>query len=546
MKKKAKKFFKYFMFLLALLVVLTGAFFAILYFSPGSSILGYQYVQFEETIAKELSQSELGSQGVNSLKIEGGSVEVVISPNTESENIKISYTQKVRGFAKTTNSVATLKTGYALSQFEEHTSDYTSAVISIVEPSGALVSSTSIVHVYLPQSYKVPILYCKSSKNISYFAKTSQTVDDKTTEYATNVEDMYFYTQGSGKISLSCDNGKKIGLKTERGDVVLSGTTFSAEKIKFDTDSGKFDFYSDGNSILNLSDKLEIMSYGKKGVKINIDTLNGNLVVNCNGGEYKIGTIGSDAQKSVTLNASNSKFTFGTVNGSISLQNGGDTGKNVFIATTINNLSTTNNTFEVGSGSVTINKLVGTSSLSSTSGNLYVGEIDLDSSIYALSDSGEINLTYQESRTSKLNTSVNVFSKTGDIYLNNISGLLKVNILSKSEKAKLDIVFTAVCNVDDNVIKAEDRDVSMTLKGFTDDFKLRALTTTKALFDTKIDQSQVSNNDRDYLLGDNGYKDYVYQYRCFYSLDESMSNIGSYAKLMVSTSGVIRMFADFS
>ena len=511
MKKKIKKFFVYFMFLLLVPIILAGAFFAILYFFQGTSILGYEYVNFEETIVKEFSPSDLSVALVNSVKIAGSSTKVIIEPNQESGVVELVYTQQVRGFTKSNFANAYVTSEYSVVEFEDSTGTFKSLDINITEPSGLLVSSGSVVRLKMPEEYYVSMIYCKNSKDIEFYSSIKVETEEISKTYSIGSDNVYLSTSGSSKITLVGSGVKTYNLKTENGNVVLSnGENFSAEKIKFETKTGEFNFSSNGTSKLELSSGLEVVSFDNKGAKVKIDTLLGDLTVNSTGGNFTIGTVGIEGTpNNVILNSTNSTFTFGSVYGLVSLQNGGAKSANNFVANSIVNGTTNGNTFEVGSGSVNISSLFGKSTFSSTSGKIYVGEIDKNSSVYALSESGEINLTYEENKSSIKSTTVNIFTNTGNIYLKNISGLLKVNVLSDSKNAKLDIVFTAVCNdesnVEENVIKAKDRDVSMTLKGFTDDFKFRYLTTTKPFFDTKILQSQVSGG-QEYLLNKEPYK----------------------------------------
>lgn len=553
MKKKIKKFFVYFMFLLLVPIILAGAFFAILYFFQGTSILGYEYVNFEETIVKEFSPSDLSVALVNSVKIAGSSTKVIIEPNQESGVVELVYTQQVRGFTKSNFANAYVTSEYSVVEFEDSTGTFKSLDINITEPSGLLVSSGSVVRLKMPEEYYVSMIYCKNSKDIEFYSSIKVETEEISKTYSIGSDNVYLSTSGSSKITLVGSGVKTYNLKTENGNVVLSnGENFSAEKIKFETKTGEFNFSSNGTSKLELSSGLEVVSFDNKGAKVKIDTLLGDLTVNSTGGNFTIGTVGIEGTpNNVILNSTNSTFTFGSVYGLVSLQNGGAKSANNFVANSIVNGTTNGNTFEVGSGSVNISSLFGKSTFSSTSGKIYVGEIDKNSSVYALSESGEINLTYEENKSSIKSTTVNIFTNTGNIYLKNISGLLKVNVLSDSKNAKLDIVFTAVCNdesnVEENVIKAKDRDVSMTLKGFTDDFKFRYLTTTKPFFDTKILQSQVSGG-QEYLLNKEPYKNnYSYQYRCGYKDGIATSIINAnYGKLLVSTSGTARMFVSFT
>ena len=134
MKKGTKNFFKYLLIMFLLLVILAIVFFAVLYFFPGTCILGYKYVQYEETVEQEFSQTDLASKYVNSLKILGNTAKVVIEPNVTSDKIVLSYSQNVRGFARETNSQISLDTNVLSAQYEDHTGEYKSLVISTTEP----------------------------------------------------------------------------------------------------------------------------------------------------------------------------------------------------------------------------------------------------------------------------------------------------------------------------------------------------------------------------------------------------------------------------
>ncbi len=541
------------MFLLLVPIVLAGAFFAVLYFFQGTSILGYEYVNYEETIIKEFSPSDLSVALVNSIKIAGSSTKIVIEPNEQSSVIELVYNQQVRGFTKSNFANAYITSEYSVDEFEDVSATYKSLAINIIEPSGLLVSSGSIVRLKMPEEYYVSMIYCKNAKDIEFYSSKNVETEEVSKTYKINTNNVYLSTSGSSKVTLFGNGAKVYNVKTEKGNVFLSnGETFSAEKLKFETKTGELNFSSNGNALLELTNGLEVVSFDKKGAKVNIDTLLGNLTVNSTGGNFTFGSIGEyGSQKGVTLNSTNSTYNFGQVYGFVSLQNGGGKSENKIVADTILNATTTGNNFEVGSGSVNISNLTGNSTFSSSSGRIYVSKIDKNSSVYALSESGEINLTYQENKSSIKSTTIDIFTNTGNVFLKNISGLLKVNILSDSQNAKLDIVFTAVCNdesnIEENVIKAKNRDVTMTLKGFTDDFKFRYLTTTKPFFDTKILQSQVSGG-QEYLLNKAPYKDnYSYQYRCGYEDGIATAIINAnYGKLLVSTSGTARMFVSFT
>ncbi len=556
MNKKAKKIFIYFLFLLAVPIVLACVFFAVLYFAPGSIILGYKYVNFEEVVVQSFKQSDLSVKLVNSIRLIGNKAKIVVVPNTESEDVVVVYQQKVSGFTRENSIDANINFDYSVVYYEDHTEEYPSGckglLCTVIEPTGLFVSSGSTVYLKLPESYNLPILYCSSSQDISYTAKTIKKVEDVETTYKTNIGGVYFATQGSAKITFNCDSGSKLNFKTENGNVEFASNTFSGEKIKFDTKTGQFKFATSGNTSLTLTDKLEILSYDDKGAKLNLDVLDGNLTVNSTSGEYKINTIGSsEAQKSVILNSTNSKFEFGTVNGFVSLQNNGDERANSFKAITINNTTSQSNSFEVGKGYVNIEELIGNSRLISSSGKLYIAKIEKNSSVYAFSDTGTIDLTYESSNVPIKETAVNVFSKTGNVNLYNISGLLDVEILSSSKDSTLNIVFTAICNdnsgIKDNIIDAKDRDVEVTLKGFSDYFKFRFLTTVEPTFSDIFKDSQYPptriTSGSEYLLGQEVYKGYSYQYRCNYGDGVSQTVYNTYAKLLISTTNSIKMFS---
>ena len=557
MKQGVKRFFIYLFVLVAIFVACILVCFAIMYFSPGTEILGYQYVLYNQQLTKSITPTELSSENVNSIKFSSTSGNIDIRPNGQSENIEIIYNQSVSGITRSINADYVFDYDFKEEAYEENNLTYSSVIISIEEPTGWTINSSSSITILIPSDEIYSIIFAESGTgNISYHESVSNEED----VYNITTSNLYLYTGSYGSISINTlsSTGESISqidnynLKTENGEVTLNSTYISADNINFKTNSGRLNFTnSDNDATLYLTSGLNIEASGNP--TININKLDGNLNIVSNDGSFTFNSLGSaESQKSYLLNFANAEFNVTNLYGFISLLGiGEELENNIQISSLSNSLGNTN-IFHIGKGSLLINNLVGDTSISSTSGRIEVNNVDIYTSIYAYSDSGEINVNYNAHPFSVDNTSIDIFSNTGNINLSNISGRLKVDVLENSASASLNVIFSAVSKQNaedfDNIIEARDRNVSITLRGVTNDFRFRLLSTSNVQFSDNIRgiSSRIESNDNDSLLGGAEYSNYLNQYRIGYEKGLASAEIERFGRLLINTTNSIFLYAQNS
>ena len=117
--------------------------FAILFFSPGTEILGYEYVRLTNSTEKSIEVTDLSVQNVHSFKIVTNNGNVNIRPNSQTEEVKILYNQNVSGITRSITSDYSLKVDYSNELFSENQGEHKTLVVDITEPSGYTIKSNS-------------------------------------------------------------------------------------------------------------------------------------------------------------------------------------------------------------------------------------------------------------------------------------------------------------------------------------------------------------------------------------------------------------------
>lgn len=556
MKKFFKKFFIYLAFIIGILLVAVLGCLAFMYFSPGTPILGYEYVLYtNKTKTSYTSSTPLSISGVQAIEIITEMTDVYIAPNTTSDEILVSHSEGLSGFCKSLNSDLKLTTKIVSKSFEEgkDTDIYKTFSINIDEPNGWIAKSNSYVYVYIPEELTINTIYVKSNgANIQYKSEVTFEEDDPDNE-GQKIEktkvlecvNLYLKTGDYGKLNIDTKNGiENYYLQTDLGKADFSDvTTISASTIKFETNSGMFSLTNaETTATLSLSKTLEIISYDMYvGPTIKIDNLYGDLKVTANNGTYKINQIGSSGvYKTVAMTMNKGYVDFNNVYGYVSiLSEGSDIENKVSIKNLEYNGAT--NTIESGAGYINIGNLNGNASFDATSGYIKVGNATVNSNIYAYSTSGSIDIAYVGSTADNKDTNLIVLTKTGGINLKNISCSLDVQVLSNSN-SKLDISFTAV-SYNDNTIDAKNRKVNIILKGVSDSLQSRILCTKEvSIAENTAGQLISSVNDQDYIVNLPNYTDYTKAYRLGYTKDDTNYNTNAYdrwGKILLKTTGSV-------
>ncbi|MBQ3214249.1 MAG: DUF4097 family beta strand repeat protein [Clostridia bacterium] len=564
--KAWKKILIYLAFIIGILLALVLICFAVMYFSPGTSILGYEYILYNKKVTNEYTISSIPSiSGIQAVEIITEESDIYIYPNTQENVLKVYHNQGLSGFVKSVNADLNMDISIQTKSFEESLVSYKTFCLNLNEPNGWVAKSNAAVYVYLPNNISPSTVYARSnSGNIYYVSENIEEIEvegqKQTKTHTLNCTNLYMKTGNYGKLSI--DNKHNISnyyLKTSRGKVSFYDVTaISANTVKFETDSGLFDLRNaNGDAKLTLSNKLEIRSYGDyAGPSVYINKLVGDLYVDADNGLYNIGTVGSyGVYKKVAMTINSSKINIGTVYGEVSiLGQGNNISNEIYVGNHYydpEHISITS-VYENGSAPVTIENLDAHASFDSTSGSINIKTATNKSNIYAYSNSGSISVKYVSSEEDHPETKLTILTKTGNVNLNNVSCLFEVHVLENSSSSSLNIVLDAVAYkqesgvVYDNIINAKNRKVNLTLEGVSDNLQFRIVSTNEVKIaegtvgqniSYKYDADGVVNND--YLLETPGYEDFGYCYRIGYNKGNENYNSNAFdkwGKLLITTS----------
>ena len=133
MNKKGK-FFIYLSVFIASILLLVGGCFAIMFFSPGTEILGYEYIMLTQSESRTLTPSDY--YGVEAIKITSDISKISVYPNKNANELVINYNKDISGYVKSVNAEAkiSLKTQNQMFAIEKDVSkEYSTLVVKISE-----------------------------------------------------------------------------------------------------------------------------------------------------------------------------------------------------------------------------------------------------------------------------------------------------------------------------------------------------------------------------------------------------------------------------
>ncbi len=550
---KKKKFFVYLSVFFLIILAIVGGCFAIMFLSPGTEILGYEYILLNQKKTVTLSSADIN--GVQAIKITSDLSSISIYPST-TDDITITYNQNISGYVKSVNadySISTKTQNQYYSVYSDSTEELTTMVIKISEPKGWLSYEESNIRVAIPQTAYEAIYASCSKSNVTLTA--SQTYVDSETQVETpkNISCKHLFLQSAsdGNVTVAPNSTfKTFNFQTEYGTAKISGQKeLSAEQIIFSTISGEFDFYNNGEGSLTLSEGMFVNATGSPTVKF--CDINSNISISTKGGNFSLGNIGQEESPcEVRVLSNGANFSISSLYGQI-LSEGADGQSNNISINYLNSSTNDFSTIHSGAGNITINTLNSNASLTSTSGNITIYEVSIDSSIYAYSSSGSVNINYIASETFHNGTFLQVFTKAGNVKLQNISCKLELSVLNDSPQKSCEVSFTAICNSTDgtaltNKIDAPSRDVELTFISSGSGLSSRMLTTTEVFFDSSMSRlwtkvkTETTSRDIDSILNQTQYKDYSNQYRLFYddptTATEGNIDYSGYGILLIKSS----------
>lgn len=528
MKKGYKLFLTYFFTLILILVAIVIISLCILYFFPGTNILGYKYIVYSDTLSEEIGVNQLNFNNAKSFKVEADNGNVVVRPNSQSSStIEINYKRSLSGVCKEVDSKVEFSYDFYYIEYQKGDLSDT-LILNVQEPTGPFINSSSIIEVLLPPSFYFNNINieCNNGK-ITFYEKTN--VEE--VDYFLTCKNLILNSGNNGQIFLenfqSTEENFHITnylIQTENGTATISNSTsLYAYNFVFNSKRGSLNFTNSSNDATLYVNNFSVDESLSNSPTININKLIGNLDISAYGGSYNFSSLGSEgSDNTFTFNVKNANVNVGTSFGSFSLLGSGNDISNKIYIDSLSTIAIDNNNFKIGSGVLNINDIDANVYASSTSGSISLKQIDPDHNVYVASDSGSINVDYKSSVVAYNTTEIIVITNTGNVNLSNLSGKLKLDILKNNSNALLNISFNAITNynTDNSIINAKNRKVSITLKGINRDLAFRLLTT--CLVSSSAGVTELAEkNDSDYLLSDGSYVDYIYQYRVRYSKNDN-------------------------
>ena len=530
--KGVKNFWIWFGIIVLVCLLLLGACFGIMYLKPGTSLLGLKYisVQTKQTFVYS-SSSDYSLEEVDSIYIRTDRSNIKFSLGRFNNFMEVIYENNYGGFSRSDGSStytdSIVNSGYNRTLNIITEENYTD-----------LVSGESTINVLLPKNYNF-------SKITAITGTGSINFCSKNDDYAISIGEIALSTGKYGDINMGqTGNVSNLTFNTYIGSVVFSGISeISANKIEFNTASGSFLLDEKEETQLSTTNGFVVSSTGKANVKIS--KLLSSLRLNAVAGSYSFDSIGDEGEdREVIVNADNINFSAGKIYGYVSfLDRNSYYVKNII---SINELISTTDepsSFIVGEGYLGISKIDTNLSASSTKGNISLNNINPQNSIYVFSESGDIYVKYRRSELSVNTTTTKVLSKTGNVNLENISGVLYLEILSPSENKTLNVSFNALCGNKEDKIISKDRTPVLIWQGNSDDLICSMFAKGRASFVTQsgapsIFGSEVTSEDFfEYML--NEYPTYSHQYRVGYQ--KGSLQYASAGKLFVDGSKDIRV-----
>lgn len=536
--KTFKKFLIWLAIAVGILIAIVLGIFAFMYFAPGNSVLGYEYVLTNDKTSKTFNSStELSVGSINALEIQTTASDIYILPNTQSGELKIEKNLNFSGLAKSVNARLNVLETIENKSFEEKENEYSTFRILVDEPTGWVSANNSYILVRVPTNININTIYAKSNGGDVFYVSNS---DDAVLK----CDDLYLKTSGSGVIDIN--NSQQISnyyLTSGDGRVKFSqNDTITCEQIKFYTNRGTFNMTNPSNSaVLNVNNFSVYSTEAKIGPQIIINKLNGNLNVEAQNGYYKINEIGSFSNsKVVALTLTKSNINFGNVYGFVSLlSNSGKPENNVSISN-LTYADALTHTFEIGKGNLNISSLTGNIAVNASSGAVDIAQATATSNIYAYTTSGNVSINYAQSAENNKLTTLKVITHTGNVNLSNVSCGVQVKIMENSANSALNLGFCAKATVE-SVVEAKNRKVNVTVTTLENRLRFRILSTKAVQFLGPKIGEDILSGDHDYLLETVGYENFAYSYRIGYVKDESVgthyenNSFNMWGKLLVYT-----------
>ena len=541
-----KSFLLYFAIIIGSIVAIALVLLAVMYFAPGTEILGYEYINYHGTQVVEYNtnpDSPVQIQGIEAVEVNTALTGVYFTPSTDEAKIVLSFAHGMSGFVKATTSNLEIKPQIIEKTFSEEAggATYKTLVIDIIEPQGVVATNNPVLTVFIPANLSV--LSANTAKGpIGYNAKNGETV--------ANVGKIYANASDGGNILIRNPiNTTNYYFYSSNGEVAFENPQTISADIKFTTDTGTFNMT--GENAL-LQGDMQVWSYVEgKGPTINFGAIDGDFSVVASQVQINGKRIGNrSAQGIFAITTDKSTINVGEVYARLSMASkANNTNNNVTVTNLFYDASTDKHIFDTGSGHITIENLVGDAGFDTTSGNVTINNAYNDIDI--ATDSGYVKVCYNPhskyyEEAMVVDGDLVIDTKDGGVEIYNMRGRLDAKATSIKAKSLFKVHFIDVKK--DSVISAGSRDVQLLVSYETSVagggiFRLLLRNGNPTVGLVSGLYSVINEADNDYVTEG----EYSSQYRIGYSKDVSDAIYNEakyedvYGKVVVETTGKVSL-----
>lgn len=408
--KVRKGFFFYLMIFLILIVAFVGVCVVIMLFSPGKSVLGFQYFsnsagyQIVKTTDASESEINLGKRAYDNIIIDAGPAEVIFENNQDYDKNCIMIINKSKGFARDGD----------IKPFEYSVEIVGNDLVVKVESSDGFLNFSKDIKVRVHMAdisaeNQQDILESFKNTNFKVETTTGNVIIGGALKkgYSTDIyPGSLDISTGSGNITLTShasETYKKVSLSTKSGIISLT----DKEKIEATEDNVKIDVGSGKLRAKVIKDNLDLMS--KKGT-IEVGEVTGDTSVSARTAILDINKVGGNLnfEKGSEV-MSDSKVYIDEVGGFVNVLEGRDTDFYLGKIGGAVNIHTTSGLIRLGSEE---NLLLGSVYAETTSGKIDAFFGSSLNSRFLVSENGSVNAYFGDAIKGTLNT---ISSKKGNV-----------------------------------------------------------------------------------------------------------------------------------
>jgi len=543
-----KKFLLYLLIIVGSVVAIVATVLAIMYFAPGTKVLGYQYLNYNAEKSVEFnSTTAIKPTDFEAIEVNSNLTKVFFKPSNKADTVYYIHKEGLSGFVKVENSKLYVSAKVENKSFSEEVggTKYKTLVLDVVEPQGVALSENSpIITVFIPSNLKV--LSVNTEKGEIGFTTKNE-------EFTSNVEKFYANSTAGGNILIrEPKSTKNYYLYTTKGNVTFENPEVVSANIKFTTDNGKLSLTNGDKA--QLTGNLEVYSYlENKGPKLEFSKINGNVKITADYVDFSAKQVGlKENQSSLAITTNQSVINVNNIYARFTLASKIAKNKNeVTIGRLYYNKTADDHILDVGMGSITIADTVGAVGIDATSGNVTVN--NAYDNVKIATTTGNIFVKFNpdamlDGAEKEVAGSLVIDTNEGNVEIKNMRGELNVKTTSIKADLKMDVHYLDIKK--NSMIVAKNRNVNITT---TTSEKIQAGNTCRLLLvagtaDFGLSsglRSQIVSGDKDFITT----PEYNSQYRMGYAKSSSDGVYTNglydnyYGQIVVNTTGKITVSA---